>query len=153
MYLFRVGGNTYKIQFGYGVLYKSDLIDRVISATSQNAENPASTIKNLIGLTAEMLLEGMQKKHRDQFGYETPEEREKRIIEICDLLDEYEDEHAEDETPLNGFTLFADLQKEMERNGFLSQINRQSEETAVEQDATVVPQDHQQKAKKRGANG
>lgn len=149
MYLFRVGGNTYKIAFGYGVLYKTDLIDRVINATSQNAENPAETIKNLIGLTAEMLLEGLQKKHRDQFGYDTPEEREQRIIEVCDMLDEYEDEHAEDENPLNGFTLFSDLQREMERNGFLSQINRQTEETAVAQDATVVPQDHQ-KSKKRG---
>lgn len=149
MYLFRVGGNTYKIAFGYGVLYKSDLIDRVISATSQNEGNPAETIKNLIGLTAEMLLDGLQKKHKDQFGYDTPEEREKRIVEVCDLLDEYEEEHAEDEEPLNGFTLFADLQKEMERNGFLSQINRNTEQTAVEQDATVIPQDHQQR-KKRG---
>lgn len=148
MYLFRVGGNTYKIAFGYGVLYKSDLIDRVINATRQNTENPASTIKNLIGLTAEMLLEGLQKKHKDQFGYDTPEEREQRIIEICDMLDEYEDEHAEDETPLNGFTLFADLQKEMERNGFLSQISNQTEEAVVEQDATVIPQDH--KTRKRG---
>lgn len=148
MYLFRVGGNTYKIAFGYGVLYKSDLIDRVINATRQNTENPASTIKNLIGLTAEMLLEGLQKKHKDQFGYDTPEEREQRIIEICDMLDEYEEEHAEDETPLNGFTLFADLQKEMERNGFLSQISNRTEEAVVDQDATVVPQDH--KAKKRG---
>ena len=151
MYLFRVGGNTYKIQFGYGVLYKSDLIDRVISATSQNAENPASTIKNLIGLTAEMLLEGMQKKHKDQFGYETPEERDEKLSIICDLLDDYEDEHAEDENPLNGFTLFADLQKEMERNGFLSQINRQTEEAAATADATKVPTDHKRKSKV-GAN-
>lgn len=149
MYLFRVGGNTYKIAFGYGVLYKSDLIDRVIGATQQNAEHPAETIKNLIGLTAEMLLEGLQKKHKDQFGYETDEERESRIIEICDMLDEYEDEHAEDETPLNGFTLFADLQKEMERNGFLSQINRTAETAVAEQNATVVPQDH--KRRKPGA--
>ena len=147
MYLFRVGGDTYKIAFGYGVLYKSDLIDRVINATQQNADNPASTIKNMIGLTAEMLLEGLQKKHKDKFGYDTPEEREQKIIEICDMLDEYEEEHAEDETPLNGFTLFADLQKEMERNGFLSQISNRTEETVVEQDATVIPQDHK---KKRG---
>lgn len=149
MYLFRCGGNTYKITYGYGVLYKSDLIDRVINATRQNAENPASTIKNLIGLTAEMLLEGLQKKHKDQFGYETPEEREQRIYEICDMLDDYEEEHAEDETPLNGFTLFADLQKEMERNGFLSQISNQ--EQKAELDATVIPQDRKRK-QKSGAN-
>ena len=42
---------------------------------------------------------------------------------------------------------FADLQKEMERNGFLSQISNQTEEAVVEQDATVIPQDHK---KKRG---
>lgn len=145
MYLFRVGGNTYKIQYGYKVLYQSNLIDKVIDATSQNKENPAETIKSLIGLTPEMLLEGLQKRHFDQFGYETPEEREEKLAMVCDLLDDYEDEHEED--GLGGFTLFGDLQKELERNNFLSQINRQTEETAVEQDATVIPQDHK---KKRG---
>lgn len=150
MYLFRVGGNTYKVVYGYGVLYKSNLIDRVISVTQINNEKPAETIKNLIGLTAEMLLEGLQKKHKDQFGYETPEEREKQISVICDLLDDYEDEHAEDEKPLNGFTLFSDLQKEMERNGFLSMINRQPEATAISEEATIVPQDHKVAKKKVG---
>ena len=150
MYLFRVGGNTYKVQYGYGVLYKSNLIDRVIAATQANSENPAETIKNLIGLTAEMLLEGLQKKHKDQFGYDTPEEREEKIVEICDLLDEYEEEHEEDEEPLNGFTLFTDLQKEMERNGFLSQINRPTQETAAQTDATVIPQDHKVAKRKVG---
>ena len=147
MYLFRVGGNTYKVQYGYGVLYKSNLIDRVIGVTKTDGENPAEAIKNLIGLTAEMLLEGLQKKHKDQFGYETPEERDTQIAIICDMLDEYEEEHADDEEPPNGFTLFTDLQKEMERNGFLSQINRDAETAMSKEDATVIPQDH--KAKKR----
>ena len=150
MYLFRVGGNTYKVQYGYGVLYKSNLIDRVISATQTNEENPAETIKNLIGLTAEMLLEGLQKKHKDQFGYDTQEERDAQIAVICDMLDEYEDEHADDEEPQNGFTLFTDLQKEMERNGFLSQINGRTQTTAIQTDATTVPQDHKVAKRKVG---
>ena len=107
MYLFRVGDEAYKVKFGYGVLYKTDLIDRVLNATGSNQTNPADAIKNMIGLTAELLLEGLQKKHSDEFGYETDEEREKMILKVCDLIDDYEDEHGDD--GMDGFSLFNDL--------------------------------------------
>ena len=59
MYEFRVNDRIYKVKFGYGVLYKSDLIDRVLTASTGDAEKPADAIKNLIGLTAELLLAGL----------------------------------------------------------------------------------------------
>lgn len=154
MYVFKVNGDSYKIRFGYGVLYKTDLIDRVIKATSGQMgedDSPADVIKNLLGLTAELLLEGLQKHHKDKFGYDTDEEREKRILEVCDLIDDYEDEHADDESEdkIDGSTLFVDLQKELERNGFLSRIGQGSQETLAEENATVVPMDRQKKARKK----
>lgn len=154
MYVFKVNGDSYKIRFGYGVLYKTDLIDRVIKATSgqtDEGESPADVIKNLLGLTAELLLEGLQKHHKDKFGYDTDEEREQRILEVCDLIDDFEDEHADDESDdkIDGSTLFVDLQKELERNGFLSRISQGSQEALAEENATVVPMDRQKKTRKK----
>lgn len=148
MYLFRVGDEAYKVKFGYGVLYKTDLIDRVLNATGSNQTNPADAIKNMIGLTAELLLEGLQKKHSDEFGYETDEEREKMILKVCDLIDDYEDEHNGD--GMDGFSLFNDLNGELERNGFLSRITAAAQETAAEQNATKLPEDHKRPKSKVG---
>ena len=152
MYEFRVNDKIYKVKFGYGVLYKSDLIDRVLTASSGAADNAADAIKNLIGLTAELLLAGLQKKHSDEFGYdpESESERNEMIYKVCDLIDDYEDENRNLEDPKDGFTLFNDLQKELENNGFLSQITKAGQEALTEQNATVVPMDHKKRGRKAG---
>lgn len=154
MYELRVNEKIYKIKYGYGVLYKSDLIDKVIAVSTGNPDNPADTVKNMMGITAELLLAGLQKKHKDEFGYdwESESERNAMILKVCDLIDDYEDEHRNDEveeggTPPNGFTLFSELQAELEKNGFLSMITRAGAATLADQDSTIVPLDHQ---KKRG---
>lgn len=148
-YSFNVNGQKYKIRFGYGVLYQTDLIDRVITATSGNADSPAESIKNLIGLTGELLLAGLQKHHKDEFGYDTVDERKEKLSMVCDLIDDYEDENMdEDGNHLkDGFTLFTDLQEELARNGFLSQVSQRTATVAAEQDATVVPMEHKAKRK------
>ena len=150
MYEFRVNDKIYKIKFGYGVLYKSDLIDRVLTASSGNSESAADTIKNLIGLTSELLLAGLQKRHYDEFGYETDSEREEMILKVCDMIDDYEDENSGENggEKKDGFTLFNDLQGELEKNGFLSMITKAGMEVAAEQDATVVPMDHQKRKRR-----
>lgn len=150
MYVFKVNGDSYKVRFSYGALCKSDLIDRVLSAYTVDEEKPAETLKRLIGLTAELLLEGLQKKHSDKFGYETDEERESRLSKVFDLIDDYEDEHEDDtDGKQDSFTLFNDLQGELAKNGFLSAMMTEAQATAASQDATVVPMDHQQKRKPR----
>ena len=150
MYEFKVNDKVYKVRYGYGVLYQSDLIDRVLTASTGKADDAAGAIKNLIGLTGELLLAGLQKKHSDEFGYDpdSPSERKDMISKACDLIDDYEDEHRGVDDK-NGFTLFNDLQKELENNGFLSQISRMGMETAAEQNATVIPMDHQVKRRTR----
>lgn len=149
MYEFRVSDKVYKVRFGYGVLYKTDLMDRVLSVSTLNEENPADTLKNLIGLTAELLLAGLQKSHKDEFGYETSDEREQMILKVCDLIDEYEDENTNDngDREKDGFTLFSDLQTELERNGFLSQITQTAEQSAAKMNATKIPTDHKKSTK------
>lgn len=155
MYVFKVNGNEYKVRFGYGVLSRSDLIDRVIKATAPDeGKDPAEAIKDMVGLTAELLLAGLQKRHSDEFGYETDSERDKAFALVCDLIDDYEDEATEEEREENlhnGFTLFNDLQDELAKNGFLSQLTSAMNQTLENQNATVVPMDHQQKNRSRGA--
>lgn len=152
MYQFKVNGDTYKIRFGYRVLYQSDLMDRVINATAGTDGAPAESIKNLIGLTGELLLAGLQKHHRDAFGYETDEERSEKLGMVCDLIDDYEDEHTDEDgkRDKDGFTLFSELQEELSKNGFLSRVSEQAQQTLAEQDATVVPMEHQRKKRKVG---
>ena len=141
MYVFKVNGNSYKIRFGYGVLYKTDLIDRVIKATSGQTDEdgtPADVIKNLLGLTAELLLVGLQKYHSKEFGYKDEKEKLKRIDEILDLLDDYEDESTE-EHEQDAATLLKDLQDELEKNGFLSTIAKMGQEMSqMEQTAQTA---------------
>ena len=47
--------------------------------------------------------------------------------EILDMFDDYEDESTE-EHPQSAFTLFTDLQGELEKNGFLSAMMNASTE-------------------------
>ena len=145
MYVFHVNDDDYKVKFGYGVLYKSDLIDRVVNVTSDTT-NPAKNKKNVIGLTAELLLAGLQKNYSDEFGYETDEEKEKQIIKVCDLIDDYEDESDDGK---NGFTLFNDLREELEKNGFLSEILGATKEAAAKMNSTVIPMDHKRTGRKK----
>nr|DAV21400.1 MAG TPA: tail assembly chaperone protein [Caudoviricetes sp.] len=139
MFSFTVNNKTYKVKFGYGVLTQSDILTQVSSMGAIN--NP----KDMIKMLPELLLVGLQKKHKDEFGYETEEEKKIAYDKVCDLLDDYEDESTE-ENPHNGFTLFEKASKELEKNGFLSGMVKAMEEAEKEQKVTKIPQDHKKKS-------
>lgn len=142
MFSFRVSDKEYKVRFGYGVLCKTDLIDRVANLSNQKDEEHA--FQNMMTTVAELLLAGLQKKHSDEFGYETDLEKKDVLEKVYDLMDDYEDESTE-ERPQDGYTLFEMLQKELMANGFLSKITREVGKVAEKQNATVIPQDHKKK--------
>ena len=151
-YEFSVNDKTYKVYFRYRDLCESDLIDRVINTMATDDDRDGATaFKELLKLTAELLLAGLQKYHGDTFGYDTDNERKQRILEIYDLIDDYEDENADKDEKKDSATLFVDLQNELGKNGFLSQLSQTSQEIAVQQNATVIPMDHQKSRKKSGA--
>lgn len=146
MFSITANGKEYKIKFGYGVLRKTNLIDRVININNQLSKNPENAFQNLMTTVAELLLAGLQKSHKDEFGYETDREKETVLDKIDDLMDSYEDEGT-DENPQDCYMLFEMLKDELMKNGFLSRMaNQTAEEVAIEQDATVVPKDHKKKA-------
>lgn len=140
MFSFSANGKTYKVKFGYGVLTQSDILTQVSSMGAIN--NP----KDMIKMLPELILVGLQKKHKDEFGYETEEEKKIAYDKVCDLLDDYEDESTE-ENPHNGFTLFEKANQELEKNGFLSEMVKAMEEKSEEEKKLPkTPQDHKKKS-------
>lgn len=139
MFSFSVNDKTYKVKFGYGVLTQSDILTKVSSMGSIN--NP----KDTIAMLPELILAGLQTKHKDEFGYETEEEKKVAYEKVCDLLDDYEDESTE-ENPKNGYILFEKASKELEKNGFLSGMINAMEKAEEEQKLPKTPQDHKKKS-------
>ena len=142
MVTFNVNGKEYKVVFGYGVLSKTDVLDRISEFTSGKERN----IGKLISSLPELLLAGLQKKHKEEFGYESDSEKEVAFEKVCDLLDDYEAEGTE-ENPQSGFDLYQILNTELEKNGFLSGIlGIAAEAQAKGKNATKLPQDHKKKS-------
>lgn len=140
MFSFSANGKTYKVKFGYGVLTQSDILTQVSSMGAIN--NP----KDMIKMLPELILVGLQKKHKDEFGYETEEEKKIAYDKVCDLLDDYEDDSTE-ENPHNGFTLFEKASQEIENNGFLSgMVKAMEEKSEEEKKLPKTPQDHEKKS-------
>lgn len=138
MYYFRIHGKEYKVRYGYRTVCENDILDRVMNIGSTEDGTVKGLINNLVETTAELLLVGLQKYHSKEFGYGSDEERQKRIGEIIDMLDDYEDESTE-EHEQDAASLLKDLQGELEKNGFLSAIAKMGQEmTQMEQTAQTA---------------
>lgn len=136
MITLKVNNKEYKLVFGYGSLLKTDILDRIQNSNKEG-------LKGAISLLPELLLVGLQKRHKDEFGWETESEKEVALDKIYDLLDEYESESTED-NPQDGFTLLQQMNDELGKNGFLSRIMKMAE--AENQNTTKIPQDHKKKS-------
>ena len=138
MYIFKIHGKEYKVRYGYRTVCENDILDRVMNIGSTEDGTVKGLIHNLVETTAELLLVGLQKYHSKEFGYGSDEERHKRIGEIIDMLDDYEDESTE-EHEQDAASLLKDLQGELEKNGFLSAIAKMGQEmTQMEQTAQTA---------------
>lgn len=136
MITLKVNNKEYKLVFGYGALLKTDILDRIQNSNKEG-------LKGAISLLPELLLVGLQKRHKDEFGWETESEKEVALDKIYDLLDEYESESTDD-NPQDGFMLLQQMNDELGKNGFLSRIMKMAE--AESQNATKIPQDHKKKS-------
>lgn len=138
MYILKIHGKEYKVRYGYRTVCENDILDRVMNIGSTEDGTVKGLINNLVETTAELLLVGLQKYHSKEFGYGSDEERQKRIGEIIDMLDDYEDESTE-EHEQDAASLLKDLQGELEKNGFLSAIAKMGQEmTQMEQTAQTA---------------
>ncbi len=119
MYIFKIHGKEYKVRYTYRMICEGDLLDKVSNIGDLNDLDAKGIVNKLVVTTAELLLAGLQKYHSKEFGYKDEDTKSVRISEMLDLFDDYEDEST-DEHPQSAFTLFTDLQGELEKNGFLS---------------------------------
>ena len=72
----------------------------------------------------------------DEFGYKDDDEYKQRVAFVIDLIDDYEDESTK-KHPQSASTLFADMNDELRKNGFLSTVFQSLEEAVtMEQTAT-----------------
>lgn len=127
MYIFKIHGKEYKVRFTYRAVCEDNILDKISDATNFEGLGITGMIRRVSKATAELLLVGLQKYHSKEFGYSTDEERDQRIEEMLDWFDDYEDESTEYE-PKSAATLFSDLQKELQKNGFLSAMMTASQQ-------------------------
>lgn len=124
MLVFKVGKKEYKVRFTHRQLADGNLLDKILKA-SEIGNGEKNAISEIIELAADVLLAGLQKYHKEEFGYNTEEEHKDRLGRVYDLLDDFEDESTE-ENPQNAFTLYEMVQDELGKNGFLSQALHQA---------------------------
>ena len=140
MYIFKIHGKEYKVRFTYRMICKDDLLDKISGMDLENMD-ARGIVDKLTTTTAELLLAGLQKYHKKEFGYNTDEEKAERIDQMLDLFDDYEDESTE-EHEQSAATLYRDLQSELEKNGFLStMLKAATEAETMEQTAETVKKD------------
>ena len=117
-----INGNEYKIKYGYeatarcGVIEKVNKLEEVLNST-ENME--IADLNKLLQILPELLLAGLQKFHKDEFGYnyETEEGKSDALNKAYELVDDYFD--ADDADIIDLFNL---LTEEMVQNGFLANL-------------------------------
>lgn len=124
----KLSGKEYTVKFGYAPVYQNRIIPRVVGMGQQGDELEA--INKMLGFLPEFLLVGLQKFHADEFGFEfdDKEAKEKQLVKMYDLLDDYLD--PENEEGKDIMSLYDDLTAELEKNSFLSKLLAKEEQTA-----------------------
>lgn len=124
----KLSGKEYTVKFGYAPVYQNGIIPRVVGMGQQGDELEA--IDNMLGFLPEFLLVGLQKFHADEFGFDfnDKEAKEKQLVKMYDLLDDYLD--PENEEGKDIMSLYDDLTAELEKNSFLSKLLAKEEQTA-----------------------
>ena len=123
----KFGDKEYQIQFGYIATAKSGIIGKLIkSENALDGDNIEDSIGDFLLLIPELTLVGLQKFHRDEFGYnyDTGEGREEALEKAGDLVDSYFDSDDADIKKL-----MADLRGELMDNSFLSKMFQEEQES------------------------
>lgn len=149
MKVIKINGKEYKLKFGYSSLYRTGILKRLQDAQqifdNKSDEGAFDKIEKLMGVTAEAFLAGLQKFHKDEFGYTTESEREAMIDKVCDLFDDLADE---DET-IGILEIFTMINEELIEQGFLARLFQSSQELISQEEATVIPMDHKKSEKSK----
>ena len=130
---------NYEIKFGIEATTKSGILKKIkeIQQSSddkaqQSSDDFVDEIEMILNMLPEFLLVGLQKRHKDEFGYDynTNKGKEEAIAKVCELIDEYTDQ--EDSSIRE---LFEELIKEVMQNGFFKKevLQMKAEKEAKDQ--------------------
>ena len=122
----KFGDKEYQIQFGYIVTAKSGIIGKIANIEKMmNGEMTPEEIDKFLMFIPESVLVGLQKFHRDEFGYDynTDEGKDVALDKVGSLVDDYFDREDAD------FNKLLDtLTEELMNNSFLSKLFREEQE-------------------------
>lgn len=124
---------NYEIKFGIEATTKSGILKKV-KEVQQSGDDFVDEIEMTLNMLPEFLLVGLQKRHKDEFGYDynTNEGKEEAKTKVCELIDEYTDQ--EDSSIRE---LFEELLKEVMQNGFFKkEVLRMKAEEEAEAEKT-----------------
>lgn len=130
---------NYEIKFGIEATTKSGILKKIkeIQQSSDDEVRQSNgdfvdDIEMMLNMVPEFLLVGLQKRHKDEFGYDynTNKGKEEATAKVCELIDEYTDQ--EDSSIKE---LFEELLKEVMQNGFFKKevLQMKAEKEAEEQ--------------------
>ena len=124
---------NYEIKFGIEATTKSGILKK-IKEVQQSGDDFVDEIEMTLNMLPEFLLVGLEKRHKDEFGYDynTNEGKEEAKTKVCELIDEYTDQ--EDSSIRE---LFEELLKEVMQNGFFKkEVLRMKAEKEAEAEKT-----------------
>lgn len=121
----KIGKAEYSIYFAMQPTVQSGILKKLASVQN-DGEWDAEKIGDLLATMTEMLLIGLQKFHKDSFGfnYLTGEGKEEAIAKVYGLMDDIAEEE-DDGTENPYFELYSKLQSELFENGFFAKMFRE----------------------------
>ena len=115
-----LGGTEYTIKFVYMAVVESKIIQKLVTLET-GSTTELEAVDKILGFLPEFLLVGLQKFHKDEFGFANDDEKKDQLDKVFDLLDDY----FEDENGGDFKDLYQGLSKELEDNSFLSKLLQQ----------------------------
>lgn len=118
----------YEIKFGIEATTKSGILKKLKEIQKSN-DDGVEAIEMMLTMVQEFLLVGLQKRYKEEFGYDynTGEGKAEALSKVCDLIDDYTDQK---DSSIND--LFNDLVDEVMKNGF---FKKQAQEMDAEKKA------------------
>lgn len=132
MMTLKIGEKELNVKFGYEATLKSRLLSKMakMGVEMHDKGGDMEVIEDMLLFIPEVLLVGLQKEHKKEFGYnlDTKEGYEENKEKVFGLVAEHLDSGDVD-----AIDLFNELQEEMTRNGFLKKMFEREVEKATEQ--------------------
>lgn len=123
----KIGKKNYDIFFAMQPTVQSGIVGKLAEVESRK-EWGADNFGDFLATVTELLLVGLQKNYKDEYGYNylTGEGKDEALAKAYDLMDQL----AEDDSDYDYTDLYNDLQTELLENGFFKKLFQKEQEKA-----------------------